>query len=112
MYFTHYIPQSHKETGKYIWQNLIALYSKVYYLKNKPMSETIDVPYEWKKIPDIQDVLAVEQLVKSQINVMWGNDSEFWDIEAIVRKARDWTLNATTAILQMQRIMDSKQAYH
>lgn len=69
-------------------------------------------PPEWKKVPDLQDVLATEQLVKAQISTMWANDSEFCDIDAIVKKARSWVLDAVTAILKIQSIMDSKQAYH
>jgi len=63
-------------------------------------------------IPQIEDVLKVEQSVKAQISAMWANDSEFWDIDVIVSRARAGSLDAVTAILRIQSIMESKQAYH
>jgi len=76
------------------------------------MSKMKSFPPDWEIVPTIQDVLAMEQIVKSQIAVMWANDTEFSQIWEIVEKARSWILDAATAILLIQGVMDSKQAYH
>lgn len=69
-------------------------------------------PPQWTVVSWLQEVLATEQQVKAQIHSMWANDVEFWAIDAIVKQARNWVLDAGTAILQNQWVMDSKQAYH
>jgi len=76
------------------------------------MSEIDNFPHKRLETPTISEVLATDQFVKAQISTMWANDSEFWDIDAIVQKARNWTLDCTTAILQIQWVMNSKQSYH
>lgn len=76
------------------------------------MSEDFKFPSDWIQPPDIQTVLLIANVVKQQVSAMWANDSEFSDIDQIVDKARSWVLDATTAILQIQGIRDSKQAYH
>lgn len=67
---------------------------------------------KWIKTPDISQVLAMAQNIKAQMHAMWANDSEFWDIDSIVWRVRNWALDTVTAILNMQNIMNSKQAYH
>ena len=67
---------------------------------------------KWECIPTIQDVLAVAEIVKSRVSVMWANDSEFGTIEGIVSDTRRWILEASEAILKLQAIADNKQDYH
>ncbi len=67
---------------------------------------------KWECMPTIQNVLAVAEIVKSRVSVMWANDSEFGTINAIVSKARRWILEASEAILKLQAIVDNKQDYH
>jgi len=72
-------------------------------------NEVPNLPREWELIsPWIQDVVLIGEIVKQQINIMWGNDSETNHIDSIVIKARKWTMNLTDAILKLQEIPNLK----
>ena len=72
------------------------------------MTTLWNYPPKWTHVPNIQDVLAQAEIAKSIANSMWWNGSEFNDIDVIVRKVRDGTLDAATAIMQIQSIPEDK----
>ncbi|NDK09427.1 hypothetical protein GW846_01465 [Candidatus Gracilibacteria bacterium] len=72
-------------------------------------NEVPNLPREGELIsPGIQDVVLIGEIVKQQINIMGGNDSETNHIDSIVIKARKGTMNLTDAILKLQEIPNLK----
>jgi flagellar biosynthesis regulator FlbT len=60
----------------------------------------------------INDALVQIEAIRSQINSMGANDSEFEALNNIRRKIEDREMTPEEAVAQAQGVMDSKQAYH
>lgn len=58
--------------------------------------------------PTIQTVITTAAVVKQQVAAMWWNDSEYDQIDTIVKKAQDGTLWLTQAILNIELVRDNK----
>jgi len=60
----------------------------------------------------LNDAFIQIEAIRSQINAMGANDSEFESLNVIKRKLEDRELSPVEAIKQAQSVMDSKQTYH